>query len=108
LQPIRTGGGSISLRPSVNYCATSERDATIIAPISAYHRGRDAERYRRYKQVLIFPVLRWQGSAEAASLLPQAAALLPCAGYVAGLRAWHRWSGKLLQPSENLGSALCL
>jgi len=44
-----------------------------------------------------------KGSAEAASLLPQASALLPCAGFVVGFRGWHRGSGKLLQTPEDLG-----
>ena len=30
-----------------NYCATSWRDSTIIAPVSAYHRASYAERYSR-------------------------------------------------------------
>lgn len=42
---------------------------------------------------LILLALRWKGSAEAASTLPQASALLPCAGFVAGLRGWRCWSG---------------
>ena len=45
-------------------------------------------------------------SAEAASLLPQASALLPYAGGVAGLRGWHWGSGTLLQPPEDLRSTL--
>src|SRR5437870_12485252 len=34
-------------RYSVNYCATSRPDSTIIVPVSAYHRGSYAERYSR-------------------------------------------------------------
>src|SRR5712691_7932659 len=44
-----------------------------------------------------------KGSAEAASVLPQASALRPCTGFVAGWRGGHRGSGKL-QPPEDLGS----
>src|SRR5262245_24690376 len=42
------------------------------------------------------------GSAEAASLLPNVSASLPCAEFVAGLRRWHWWSGKLLHSPEAL------
>src|SRR5262249_18259405 len=35
-------------RCSGNYCATSRRGSTIIAPISAYHHGSYAERYSRF------------------------------------------------------------
>jgi hypothetical protein len=49
---------------------------------------------------LIVLALRGTGSAEAA-------ALLPCAGFVAGLRRGWRWgSGKLLQSPEDLGRSL--
>ena len=37
-------------------------------------------------------------------MLPQASALLACAGFVAGWGGWHRGSGTLLQPSDDLGS----
>jgi hypothetical protein len=47
-----------------------------------------------------------KGSAEAASLLPQASALLAYAGFVAGLRGWCWGSGTLLQPPEDLRSTL--
>jgi hypothetical protein len=47
-----------------------------------------------------------QGSSEAASTLPQASALLPGAGFMAGFSGRHRWSRKLLQTPEDLGSAL--
>ena len=49
-----------------------------------------------------------KGSAEAASLLPQASALLACAGFVAGLRGWRWGSGTLLQPPEDLGSTFLI
>jgi len=39
-------------------------------------------------------------------MLPQASALLPCAGCAGGVRGWRRGSGTLLEPPENLGSAL--
>ena len=38
-------------------------------------------------------------------MLPQASARLPCAGWVAGWGGWHRGSGTLWQPSEDLGRA---
>jgi hypothetical protein len=47
-----------------------------------------------------------KGSAEAASLLPQASALLACAGLVASLRVWRWGNGKLLQSPEDLGRSL--
>ena len=54
--------------------------------------------------MLILQALCWKGSAEAASLLPQASALLPCAGCVASWRGGRWGSGKLLQPPEDLGT----
>src|SRR5712692_1252700 len=35
-------------KQTVNYCATSRPVSTIIAPVSAYHRGSYAETYSRY------------------------------------------------------------
>jgi hypothetical protein len=55
---------------------------------------------------LILLALRGKGSAEAASLLPQASALRACAGFMAGLRGYRWGSGTLLQPPEDLGSPL--
>src|SRR5712692_7538953 len=49
---------------------------------------------------------REQERPEAASMLPQASALLPRAGFGAGGGGWHRGSGTLLQPPEDLDSAL--
>jgi hypothetical protein len=45
-----------------------------------------------------------KGSAEAASMLPQAAALRPCTGFMVGWRGWRWGRGKLLQTPEHLGS----
>jgi len=36
-----------AVKYSVNDCAMSQRDSTITAPVSAYHRGSYAERYSR-------------------------------------------------------------
>ena len=42
---------------TVNYCATSRPDSTIIAPVSVYHRASYAERYSRYRYTLLRRVL---------------------------------------------------
>jgi hypothetical protein len=52
---------------------------------------------------LILLGLCWKESTEAAPLLPQASALLPCAGFVVGLRGWRWWSRTLLQSPEDFG-----
>jgi hypothetical protein len=38
-----------AVKSSVNYCATSWRDSTIIAPVSAYHRASYVYRYSRFR-----------------------------------------------------------
>ena|SRR5437870_1476854 len=53
---------------------------------------------------LIVLALLWKGSPEAVSVLPQVSPLLSYAGFVAGWDGWHRWSGNLPQPPEDLGS----
>jgi hypothetical protein len=55
---------------------------------------------------LIGLALRGKASAEAASMLPQASALLPCAGCVVGWRRGDRGSRKLLQPPKDFGCSL--
>src|SRR5215475_10002806 len=48
LYSTRLAWTTSAVKSSVNDCATSRRDSTIIAPVSVYHRVSYAERYSRF------------------------------------------------------------
>src|SRR5439155_14954492 len=47
----RSAGPAWGAQYPANYCATSQRDSIIIAPVSAYHRANYAYRYSRFRRI---------------------------------------------------------
>ena len=99
------GVDSIAVKSSVNYCATSRRDSTIIAPVSAYHSGSYIERYSRFMPMTISP----DETGEAFCSL-SGTELAVEEDTDTCTRVYHRalrWRGELLTWSVSLHASFC-